>query len=319
MPKIKSVKDISMAIDDAVKILDKIDTPEVATKLVGKEREQYLKALDAVQGPKSTRISQDNVNLFHASKEDGFDKFKPSRGGYSGPGVYTSESKKGTNNYNVGGKVFDLILQDPKMADISTIDGLKSIAKELGVTDKLKANNWNQFYYDLQDAYIKKIDPDFKLVGNEKSEALNEAIKSLGYDSIKSKHQSDVDMINVIRPEKLREKEAAFDTRFKNSPLLMAGGAAIPGDMSPVPHLKKMFNKYEEIKNAAAEKFAEKFDLTKDGSATEDMGKMLSMAGDPINFMSGPIGLALGAGQVALTDEQESALKRRLNKIKEGK
>jgi hypothetical protein len=87
--------------DDAVKILEKIDTPEFAVTLKGEPRAQYLKALDEVYGDQAKRAADMGFGpetYYHGTKNK-FDKFKTSSGGNAGMGVYLTEHENIAERY----------------------------------------------------------------------------------------------------------------------------------------------------------------------------------------------------------------------------
>lgn len=125
--------------------------------------------------------------------------------------------------------------------------------------------------------------------------------------------------IGLQNPARLRSKFAAFDPRFKNSPLLMAGAGAVPmTDISPIEPLKSAYGYYDKLKNLFTDPLANQLDLTKDKSAKDGIKDTLNFAGDPINYIPGPVGIGLGLGQAILTPESD-AKSRALDKLMKGK
>lgn len=152
---------------------------------------------------------------YHGTNKE-FDSFKPSRGGYVGPGIYVTSNKGAANNY--GDKVMPIYLKVKKPLDLQrTKNGDKSalkVAKELGIDKEFEARNKKRFkseitYGVLVDAFIDKNDPEGKLIGTDKDVAFHQAIQSLGYDAIDYTHNS-TDARIVFSPDQIRSTDAAF-------------------------------------------------------------------------------------------------------------
>lgn len=301
--------------DDALKALSKVESPEIAVALKGKPRQQYLNALDDVYGPQAKRIedSQRTLKSFHGSPEKNIDQFIPSQGGSQGGGVYTTPSKQIAQGYAHEGKVYSL-LGPENLADFSNRENAEKVAQKLGIEMKpLPAYKKfsDSHYYDLLTDYIAKVDPEYKLKGTERENALNKALEQAGFSGSKFK-RNDEEILNYFKPESLRSEKAAFDPRFAKSGLLMAGAGAIPQtDISPIPLLKKAFNTYEEAKNKIVEPLAKQLNFSKNPEDTDTYKNVLSMGLDPLNFVSGPIGAGLSAIQLgtALTPDNEKEMK----------
>ncbi len=136
--------------------------------------------------------------LFHGSpKKFPAGEIKPSRGGYVGPGVYLGDTKGVAKGY--GENVHAYKPSKVNIVDLyDNNDDLLHVAKELGIEDGVNkrlavkgiggVNDSPGRFYALQDSLIEKIDPDFKLIGNERAEAINSALKEKGYTGIKFRH-----------------------------------------------------------------------------------------------------------------------------------
>jgi hypothetical protein len=59
---------VKLSRDEALKILESIDSPEKAVALSGAEKQKYLDALDVVQGGRSKRASEVGVDLEHLKR-----------------------------------------------------------------------------------------------------------------------------------------------------------------------------------------------------------------------------------------------------------
>lgn len=135
--------------------------------------------------------------LYHGSpKSFPADKIKPSRGGYVGPGVYMADDAKVAGGY--GENVHAYNPKNPSILDFTeNNDDVMLAAQQLGLDQEaIKARLGKQFgnpaqtgrFYALQDELINKIDPEHKLIGNERAEALVNALKEQGHTGFKYTH-----------------------------------------------------------------------------------------------------------------------------------
>lgn len=149
--------------------------------------------------------------------------------------------------------------------------------------------------------------------------------------------------IGLNNPARVRSQFAAFDPRFKDSPLLMAGGLAganigdmnemipkgerykraLDEELSMVPKemLQKGLHWWEKQKEKVTKPLAES--LLQNPSlanlppevqqklqgpiSPEALSKGLSAVFDPVNLISGPAGLAVGASQMLTPSDEEMA------------
>lgn len=299
--------------DDAAKVLAKVDSPELAVSLKGKAREQYLKALDEVQGKANKRAS--NFYVKHDYKDM---HTAPQRGTASSPlsnlteqGTFPNDiySDKAARYYGHGDKNLDS-------------NSIKIIQSKKGKPDELVT------IYRSAPKNIEEINPG-DWVSINKDYAARHGESRLGEDyNLLQKDVPASDVYNAgdihefgYAPDAMeRSKDAAFDLRFKDSPLLMAGAGAVPmagADVNPIEPLKAVYGYYDKLKNMFTDPLAEQLDLTKDRSAKEGIKSTLNMAADPINLVPGAPGLALGLGQAVLTPEDD-AKKRALDKLVRG-
>lgn len=136
--------------------------------------------------------------LHHGSfKEFPAKNIKASTGGFVGPGVYLADDAK------VAGRYGDNIhAYNPKEVSILDLmandDDARLAARQLGVEDEYLKRIGSKFagipqqtgrFYALQDAFLKKHDPNFTLIGEERPQALIDALKEKGYTGFKYQHQ----------------------------------------------------------------------------------------------------------------------------------
>jgi hypothetical protein len=325
--KAKTIKKFGAALSDAMKVLEKYDTPEVATKLVGEERAKYLKALDEVYGPSR---GADRVRAFHGTEyvDKPIDQFrlgKQKSGQLYGEGTYVTKDPEEASVYaqkldqqtgqplaDESGAVYDLSVDPGKSWDIVAGDFdpqvVEKIKPMLSKADQ-KQLSLIEDNYNLAEFLKGKIEPrDF-------SKTLN----SLGYNSVKV----DKDVYNIFSNKRLRSSSAAFDPRFKDSPLLMAGvGAGVgnkyeinrndpnaplrEGGKALLGAAKKANDWYQEnIVGPAAAVLKSQMTPTinvrgqefETGNALTDMGQEILV--DPTSYIEGPISAGITAAQIA--------------------
>jgi hypothetical protein len=139
----------------------------------------------------------------------------------------------------------------------------------------------------------------------EKIEKLNEYLEG----NLKDKTEFNAKYRPFGNP---RHPDAAFDPRFKNSPLLLAGTAAIPTtDINPLEAFKgvqenilePVMSKYNKLKSYVTDPLSKQLDLTKDKSASKDLKTALDMGLDPVNLIPGAPGI--GAGLLQMLGEKD--------------
>lgn len=165
--------------------------------------------------------------LYHGTFKDFATKdLKSSRGGYVGPGVYMADSPNVAKGY--GDSLHTANVKNVKLLDLhdNKFDDAYNAAKELGIADGFNKRmdvkgiggpkGSTGAFYALQDALIEKIDPDFKLIGNERAQALVDALKEHGYTGIKFLH-NDKPAFNIFDPSNLvkTEKRAIKNRKSK--------------------------------------------------------------------------------------------------------
>lgn len=314
--------------DDAAKILEKVDTPEFAVSLKGKPRTEYLKALDEVYGDQAKRAADMGFGpetYYHGTKKK-FDQFKPSHGGSAGKSVYLTENKNVAERYRPeNGAMFKGRVRNDNILDLTVNNdiGLKNIeaaADKLGIRDeldKMKFKGGNA-YYDLMRAYENKNPSAFEgLIGNQRENAFTEKVKEItGAKGFKfSQNGIENYSTNIFDPKDIRSHKAAFDPRFKESSLLLAGGLAgqqLPEvDISPLPFLKKGVDAYNSAKESVIEPVARSMNFGNDPQFQKVAEGALNIVADPINYASGPVGAGLTGLQVMgeLTPEKKAKLK----------
>lgn len=140
------------------------------------------------------------------------------------------------------------------------------------------------------------------------------------YDPANEKNRVKQDIAAVFEPNQIRSVNAAFDKRFASSPLLLAGAGAVPQvDMSPLPYLQKANAAYQKVKDAVAEPIANQMDFTPEKTEKDTIKSVLTMIGDPLNFVPGALGVGAGAvqllGEGKTEDPDLEAKKRALRRL----
>lgn len=284
-------------------VLKQIDSPELATKLMGADKQKYLEALDATQGDRATRAKDMGFDLsktqYHGTehKDSQIDAFRPSgtKKGDTykyGEGVYTTPWSGYADQYagHGEGAIYPVHLKEK--ANFHPGDEAK--AREL-----------------LQNAGIE---PQGKGRLRSVEEGLDLIEQNLGKKNVSSFLDAndyrvglEDDGIFVSKPSDVRSTSAAFDKRFAKSPLLLAGASAAPIDqVSPIGPLKSAATAYNNVKNKIADTLANQMDFSPDKSQKGFISGALSMALDPVNLIPGAAGLGAGALQMMADEEPKN-------------
>lgn len=127
--------------------------------------------------------------------------------------------------------------------------------------------------------------------------------------------------IGLQNPSRIRSEFAAFDPRFKDSPLLMAGALAAPAsqfdvseEMNPLEKIKTGLGYYEKAKEAVTKPLASQLNISKNPQDEATINTLLKTGLDPVNFIGGPVGAGLGAIQM-LTPSEDEIKKRVLKRM----
>lgn len=139
-------------------------------------------------------------------------EMKPSRGGHVGPGVYMTHDENTAANF--GENVIKAKQKNTQVLDLfENNDDMMLAAKELGISDELASikgadtRDGQGRFYALQDALIKKIDPEYKLIGNERAQALQDALREKGYTGVRYDWNGEP-TYNIFDPKNLEEVAA---------------------------------------------------------------------------------------------------------------
>lgn len=229
----KTVKGLDKV--DAEKILAKIDTPEKAIALRGAEREEYLKALDAVYGDTETRIPQvlsdNNIKGFHGTPKQ-----------FEGEAINLNKSGENTG-VNTANSFS--ITTDPRLASEYADWGIDSGNNIIPV----RVNTSNLITRDAVGRQIKNSIRS-KIIDNAAEVDKKDGVlfKNL-LDDPNEYIQKPADIVFVTNPNIVRSEFAAFDPRFKNNPLLMAGAAGAAVTMLPEEGEASVAGGYKGLKN----------------------------------------------------------------------
>jgi len=308
----KLAKYLGLAIekygDDATKILEKIDNPELAVKLEGKPREQYLKALDEVYGEKVKRVSDMGFNpdtYYHGTPKEKIDAFDLGKAGENS-GMKTS-----------GNAIW--LSSDPKVAEQYAHNFPKPEENPNIMDLKLRGK-------------FKEIDDLNRYTGKERGH-INSLAKQKGNNGVIYKGITDniwegplapgpSDIVAVFEPNQIRSTRASFDPRFKDSSLIMAGGLAVPMgsqvvNMNPLDDIKTGLGYYDKAKEAITKPLAHQLNIAQNPNDERLINETLKTGLDPVNYIPGAAGIGLGALQMMTPSEDEMKL-RALRKIETG-
>lgn len=109
------------------------------------------------------------------------------------------------------------------------------------------------------------------------------------------------DIINLKRGENAAQAlENKKSLSFLDNPMKLAAGAgAIPigTDVSPLPKLQDILNKYSDVKETASKALARQLNLTGNKEDEANLATGIGIAADPSNLVPGAPGMALGAAE----------------------
>lgn len=305
----KTAKKFGAALKDAWDVLNKYDTPEVATKLTGDERSKYLAALDQVYGPSAVRakgMGFSNKDWYHGTGAD-IESFDNSRLGEK----TTGPTKKLGHHFT----------RNPAMANDYAVTSTSDFLRQDGNVLPIKLRTRGGVAYE----------PEWNTLQPEDAELAQEHIKKTGRpvifrnaaDALWDPLEKRGDVAIVPDPKDIRSKFAAFDPRFKDSPLLMAGvGAGVgnkyeinrndpnaplrEGGKALLGAAKKANDWYQEnIVGPAAAMLKGQMTPTinvrgqeyETGNAMTDLG--IEALVDPLTYAEGPIAAGVTAAQIA--------------------
>jgi hypothetical protein len=229
------MKDLSQAHA----ILKQIDTPEKAVALKGAEREQYLNALDQVYGDRESRASGmgfGDKTYYHGTtyNKGPIDSLRESQAGGMtgkyGKGVYLTDSSGYADQYagHGEGSIYPVKLTKKEgfhPADVDHAEKLLQANKSVPEVNYPRRLRSTEEGLHLLEHNVGK---------RELSNVLNEQGVRIDTSAGES---GDVATV-VAKPNEIRSTSAAFDPRFKDSPLLLAGHAG-PKELMRLPSSKK--------------------------------------------------------------------------------
>lgn len=282
--------------DDANEILKLVDNPELAVSLTGQPRANYLKALDIAQGPRDIRAKNmgfGDETLFHGTehKDSAIDAFRESgtkRGDVAkyGKGVYLTPWPEYADQYagHGEGAIYPVKIKNKTGFHPADQDAAKDIIQKAGyeLPQPRRLRSTEEGLHLLELAAKKE--------GRNISDILDKGNVRI---------QLPDDGITVAKPNEIRSVNAAFDKRFANSPLLLAGAGAVPKtEMSPLPYLREIANLYESAKKKVTDPLADQLNITKDPKHTQEISSVLATVADPVNLVPGAAGVGLGVLQM---------------------
>lgn len=291
--------------DDAAKALEKVTSAETAVGLEGEARGQYLKALDEIYGNKNQRAKLSGKNLKRIEERNLTEKYMKEEGlipreipefssnekrfvSMKGPyDDYSSDfafGKLGNNDAELypshkGKGIYKKMIEDNALKTGETVS---------------KFNQRNKFSKKTWDSLV--------------NQGLAKRDQKLGFDKIVKEE---------IENKLNRLPNAAFDPRFKDSPLLMAGGLAganiLPTteqQLNPFARLSDVAGAWETAKEKVSKPLAKSLNLSGNPQDEAAFNQILKTGLDPLNFLPGAAGLAAGAAQMFAPSDEERAKKQ---------
>jgi ADP-Ribosyltransferase in polyvalent proteins len=190
-----------------------------AREAMGPEKTaEYFKALEDVAGTRAQRADEimgKNPDHYHGSDVN-FKEFKPSKGGASGPGIYTTIDPEIAARYagDEGAQIYPLRVRYNKALGKNE-DDLNKVVTAAGE---------NPDYFVGRNDTISILNHIAQKDGPEKSAQL---LKSAGFDAVTRGEKGMMQETILQSPEQVRSKFAAFDPRYKDSKYILAAGAPV--------------------------------------------------------------------------------------------
>jgi len=334
--------------DDAAKILSKVDNPDL---LKGTARTTYKNALNEINSVDNF-ISQNPDILYHSTPSKNLKEIeKYGLIPQYGPLVKSTESYQMANEFGELPNPATYFSEQPSAFygmgsktpfDEMTLNKLKSkaasIAKkreddiyqlvEQNHKSKLKKSTTDEIKNDYEYGFEKLPagleSKDYFTIENQRPERIFKGLENIELLTKKEK-----DFINML-PDKQRKylesikdlpsnefQKKLKEALSKDKNLAVLGipvtGAQLPQtDMSPLPFLKQGAEAYESAKEKIAEPLARQLNIGKNPQDEAMIKSGASMIGDPLNYISGPIGAGLAGIQIGtamLPSEKEMKLK----------
>jgi hypothetical protein len=315
--------------EEAAQILAKVNTPEAAVALKGAEREQYLKALEHTFGPQAKRAKDmgfGNKTLYHGTPTPGFAKFDKDKN------IFLTDNPNYADEYTVstGGRadkffnknpdapsILPLKMRTNKHVDLTTTSGEADYLKHL----KDKGYGPGDEVYD-DAAYAFETNNSWPL---ENTATTDEYLKSKKATSLETLENNNTN-IRVENPNQVRSTNAAFDPRFKDSALIMAGVGGAAAAPSIVDQMNKPIydlgnalqaaqDKVSKFSSEAGQKIADTVrpNVPMSKEALERERSVAGTAGefglDPTNFIAPGAKILGAAGMLAKAPEAAKILK----------
>ena len=271
----------------------------MATSLEGAAKKQYRAALDDVYGSVGKRADDLGFvrqKVYHGGPLNQSELIPSHSGHELGSGVYLTDKETARG---FGKEPYELV-QRGETASFPP-HGMDYQEK---IENELKKMGWSQekidsFYESGLGAPNSMYGDDAEKIANFKD--YQKAAQKSGFTGLNSEFGESWQQ-TAINPKDLRSTKAAFDPRFKDSPLLMAGALAAPMgkqvvDMNPLGDIKEGLDYYDKAKSYLAEKLAGQLNISKNPNDEKYITEALKIGGDPLNYVPG--GAELGLIQMA--------------------
>lgn len=305
--------------NDAAKALEKVTSAETAVGLKGEARGEYLKALDEIYGDQAKRAAEMGFSpetSYHGTPiTNKFEQFKTNPKGANKylEGVYSTRSLNEADRYSEGtGNIYNLKMRGEHL-NLDDTKKIDQVIKNLGLNIPQK---FTKFKYNPEMENLNKLRLAIEHSGissKNVDQVLRNKLMDLGYTGVETKN----DLVkSTFKPEFIRDSQAAFDPRFKDSPLLMAGGLAganiLPTteqQLNPFARLSDVAGAWETAKEKVSKPLAKSLNLSGNPQDEAAFNQILKTGLDPLNFLPGAAGLAAGAAQMFTPSDEERAKK----------
>jgi hypothetical protein len=225
------------------------------------------------------------------------------------------------NNGKFGKIIHKFNSENPDFGKILIADKPSTSLKEMReASDQAMAINKERYWLKAQEAKAKKLNTparDEVMEARAQADAMrNEGFTADVPASPSPKPQTLKEMMQDLKKIK-EEKELTNFAKKSAAGMLVAPQASV--DMSPLPYLKKGYEAYKGLKDRVFGAAADQMDLTKDKSATEGLKTGMDLALDPLNYIPGGVGMAIGGLQTGLEmlpNEEDPNKKNKFEKVK---
>jgi putative intracellular protease/amidase len=275
--------------DDAVKVLEKVDNPELAYSLKGKARKEYFNAIDEVKNLEKSKIPLDQRVPFKIKSDEYGDEFNL----ISPKAKISAEMRTPETVEQFDPEMISYIGDRP--AYINTVESQKGYGKRAlsAMEEKLKKQGADSIYLNAS-----PLGGTRGLSQEDAAAKVRKFYQNAGY----------VPAVDQGTNTLMYKKLAGVLTGAK------VGSDQV--DMNPLNDIKAGLGYYDKAKEAITKPLARQLNIGNNPKDESYINEGLKTGLDPINYIPGPAGLAAGAVQM-MTPSEDEMKKRALMKIRQ--